>query len=29
MLHKPHPGNEMKTYVLKLIIEKLKKNHQL
>jgi len=29
MFHKPHPGNEMKKYVLKLIIERLKKTNQL
>ncbi|MEI7725024.1 MAG: type II toxin-antitoxin system HicA family toxin [Bacteroidota bacterium] len=29
MFHKPHPGNELKKYILNMIIEKLKKNKML
>ena len=29
MFHKPHPGKELKTYVLTLIIEKLKENEMI
>lgn len=28
-LHKPHPGNELKNYQLKMIREHLKENHLL
>jgi hypothetical protein len=29
MFHKPHPGNELKRYILEMIIEKLKINKML
>jgi hypothetical protein len=29
MFHKPHPGKELKKYILKMIIEKLKSNKML
>ena len=29
MFHKPHPGKEMKKYILRMIIEKLKNNKML
>jgi hypothetical protein len=29
MLHKPHPGNELKRYILEMIIEKLRNNRML
>jgi hypothetical protein len=29
MFHKPHPGKELKRYILKMIIDKLKNNKML
>jgi len=29
MFHKPHPGKELKKYILEMIIEKLTKNKML
>jgi hypothetical protein len=29
MFHKPHPGKELKSYVLNLIIEKLRENEMI
>ncbi len=29
MFHKPHPGNELKRYILELVIEKLKSNKMI